>query len=299
MSDIDPEEVRRALRHHDADAEDAVREAYESAQDAYERGLADGRAERAAPTCDSFEWMQFQNLLWDAINRYATSCGGDPSDRVYGNTSRQQAVASVNDAVRDFVCLPDTTTPHKRPCGECHLRPGERCDICGALRCDTAGCENAAVKALCRPHLIGTTTPDVQAQACSHCGAPDTRLRCEWGTGCSPMITEVSDVQAQIDAAVADCERRCATQLADHISRAADDERVRIDAAVAAERERQCVDAAAFRLLREEADAADAWHADTGMKVARPPRMSPATVKHIRDAEIRACSGAQGELRCS
>lgn len=64
----------------------------------------------AAPTCDSFERMRFQNLLWDAINRYATSCGGDPSDHVYGNTSRQQAVASVNNAVRDFVLPPDSTS---------------------------------------------------------------------------------------------------------------------------------------------------------------------------------------------
>jgi hypothetical protein len=46
-----------------------------------------------------------------------------------------------------------------------------------------------------------------------------------------------AEMQSKIDAAVADCERRCATQLADHISRAADDERVRIDAAVARERE--------------------------------------------------------------
>src|SRR5690606_24455865 len=30
--------------------------------------------------------------------------------------------------------------------------------------------------------------------------APDTKLRCEWGTGCCPMITEVA-LQAQVDAA--------------------------------------------------------------------------------------------------
>lgn len=70
----------------------------------------------------------------------------------------------------------------------------------------------------------------------------------------------------------------------------------RIDAAIAREREAQSVDAAAFRLLRDEADAADAWHAETGMKVARPPHMSPATVKHIRDAEVRARS-AKGGVR--
>lgn len=38
--------------------------------------------------------------LWDAINNYATTCGGDPSAHVYGNTSRQKAVAEVERALR-------------------------------------------------------------------------------------------------------------------------------------------------------------------------------------------------------
>jgi hypothetical protein len=33
--------------------------------------------------------------LWDAINRYAISVGGDPSKHVYGNVARMQAVADV------------------------------------------------------------------------------------------------------------------------------------------------------------------------------------------------------------
>jgi len=39
--------------------------------------------------------------LWDAINRYVIACGGDPSKHVYGNTTRQRAVAEVEQVVRD------------------------------------------------------------------------------------------------------------------------------------------------------------------------------------------------------
>jgi hypothetical protein len=38
--------------------------------------------------------------LWDAINEYATACGGDPGANVYGNTRRQRAVAAVERAAR-------------------------------------------------------------------------------------------------------------------------------------------------------------------------------------------------------
>lgn len=41
----------------------------------------------------------WQVPLWDAINDYATACGGDPSSYVYGNTTRQRAVAAVNRVV--------------------------------------------------------------------------------------------------------------------------------------------------------------------------------------------------------
>ena len=33
--------------------------------------------------------------LWDAINAYVQACGADPSKHVYGNTTRQRAVAEV------------------------------------------------------------------------------------------------------------------------------------------------------------------------------------------------------------
>ena len=39
--------------------------------------------------------------LWDAINRYVQTCGGDPSKHVYGNTARQRAVAEVEQVLRD------------------------------------------------------------------------------------------------------------------------------------------------------------------------------------------------------
>lgn len=39
--------------------------------------------------------------LWDEINRYVVTCGGDPSKHVYGNTSRMAAVAGVERVVRD------------------------------------------------------------------------------------------------------------------------------------------------------------------------------------------------------
>lgn len=37
--------------------------------------------------------------LWDAINAYAIACGGDPSQNVYGNTARQDAVNAIEAAV--------------------------------------------------------------------------------------------------------------------------------------------------------------------------------------------------------
>jgi hypothetical protein len=40
--------------------------------------------------------------LWDAINAYVVSCGGDPDRQVYGNTRRQTAVAQVEQIVREI-----------------------------------------------------------------------------------------------------------------------------------------------------------------------------------------------------
>lgn len=44
--------------------------------------------------------MEERAALWDAINAYAETCGGDPSKHVYGNTPRQKAVAEVERLVR-------------------------------------------------------------------------------------------------------------------------------------------------------------------------------------------------------
>ena len=43
--------------------------------------------------------MQFETELWDVINRYAISVGGDPSGHVYGNVPRMQAVVDVGKVV--------------------------------------------------------------------------------------------------------------------------------------------------------------------------------------------------------
>lgn len=45
----------------------------------------------------------WQVPLWERINEYTTACGGDPSKRVYGNTTRMAAVAAVNTIVRKAV----------------------------------------------------------------------------------------------------------------------------------------------------------------------------------------------------
>ena len=39
--------------------------------------------------------MQLEVELWDAINHYATTVGGDPSRHIYGHDARMQAVADV------------------------------------------------------------------------------------------------------------------------------------------------------------------------------------------------------------
>ena len=54
--------------------------------------VTSGRA--SCPPC-----MQFEVELWDAINRYATSVGGDPAQHVHGNDARMQAVADVGQIV--------------------------------------------------------------------------------------------------------------------------------------------------------------------------------------------------------
>lgn len=46
--------------------------------------------------------MQFETALWDAINLYARTVGGDPSKHVYGNGQRMQAVAEVGRVISDM-----------------------------------------------------------------------------------------------------------------------------------------------------------------------------------------------------
>lgn len=41
--------------------------------------------------------------LWDAINDYATACGGDPGARIYGNTRRQRAAVAVERALAELL----------------------------------------------------------------------------------------------------------------------------------------------------------------------------------------------------
>ena len=37
--------------------------------------------------------------LWDAINRYVETCGGDPGKRCYGNYERMETVAEIEKIV--------------------------------------------------------------------------------------------------------------------------------------------------------------------------------------------------------
>lgn len=46
--------------------------------------------------------MQLEVALWDAINHYAMSVGGDPSAYVYGNEARMKAVAVVGRVVDEI-----------------------------------------------------------------------------------------------------------------------------------------------------------------------------------------------------
>ena len=43
--------------------------------------------------------MQLEVDLWDAINHYAVTVGGDPSRHIYGHDARMQAVADVGKVV--------------------------------------------------------------------------------------------------------------------------------------------------------------------------------------------------------
>lgn len=60
----------------------------------WHEGEGSGCTQVVVQKSDSSE-MERRVSLWDAINRYAAACGGDPSRRVQGNTARQTAVAEV------------------------------------------------------------------------------------------------------------------------------------------------------------------------------------------------------------
>jgi hypothetical protein len=40
--------------------------------------------------------------LWDEINQYVITCGGDPSKHVYGNLPRQKAVANISSVIKEI-----------------------------------------------------------------------------------------------------------------------------------------------------------------------------------------------------
>lgn len=137
-------------------------------------------------------------------------------------------------------------------------------------------------------HHAATTTPDLDLEKVRRAlETYDPAHRREWHDNFGVLWDAAREYLRLREQPAADVQAHCGDQRA--LFSQAEIKQLTA-AAVAREREEQQVAAAAFRLLRDEADAADAWHAETGMKVARPPRMSPATVKHIRDAEIRARS---------
>ncbi len=51
--------------------------------------------------------------LWEAINKYAESCGGNPQNHIYGNTKRQIAVAEIEALVypQDTCANPESEEP--------------------------------------------------------------------------------------------------------------------------------------------------------------------------------------------
>jgi len=66
--------------------------------------LKDEEAEKQILQNQAIAEMEMEDRvkLWDAINEYVIACGGDPSSRVYGNTSRMNAVAKVESFIREM-----------------------------------------------------------------------------------------------------------------------------------------------------------------------------------------------------
>lgn len=46
---------------------------------------------------------QWQIDLWNEVNKYAATCGGEPDKHVYGNLPRMQAVVAVEEVVRKAI----------------------------------------------------------------------------------------------------------------------------------------------------------------------------------------------------
>lgn len=86
-------------------------------------------------------------VLWDAINEYVKTCGVHPDERIYGNTSRQLAVALVERKLDELLA-----TAAKCYCGkpiacnhEAHPEPTSDdgiCSYCGRLA-SSAACQKA------------------------------------------------------------------------------------------------------------------------------------------------------------
>ncbi len=81
----------------------AVKAAFDAGWDAHKDALR-----RAS---DHIQSVGDRVSFWEAVNRYAISCGGDPDKHIFGNTTRQAAVVDVERAVasRVAVAIDDAT----------------------------------------------------------------------------------------------------------------------------------------------------------------------------------------------
>ena len=80
----------------------------------------------------------WQVPLWDAINRYVVSCGGDPSKHVNGNTPRMEAVVEVNSIVRRESSTSAKLEEARGCIKAAELMPGE-IEFCEECRSEGAG----------------------------------------------------------------------------------------------------------------------------------------------------------------
>ena len=77
--------------------------------------------------------------IWEAINRYVETCGGDTSRGVYGSISRQEAVVAVECAIasieRNVTEIDNITLSRCSNCG-CPLlsHVAGRCEDCECMQ---------------------------------------------------------------------------------------------------------------------------------------------------------------------